>query len=303
MRSWIQCFLQQQHQKPKQTEPMKSTIKAKTIAPKQKASISSKGGRIKATKPAKPAALDKTITIARVNATAAVNNGQVAATTSRTPITWNSIDDLDPTRVLDMKLDELKADINDLSHLVLEAIHGVAAYGKGYFQARRILGVYLCALKKFVGHGKFGECLRTDFPGISDRSAQRCMRDAKTRDLSDLKPRPSGKYDPLQMKEIIEMILADETPSAPKRQVAPELTPARVASRLKSLREFLENAVDALPVDKFDPSTRDHLLKEFAAIGELFQKVSAKLTELAEPKLVQGVVIPVDSNGVALHSA
>ena len=86
MRSWIQCFLQQQHQKPKQTEPMKSTIKAKTIAPKQKASISSKGGRIKATKPAKPAALDKTITIARVNATAAVNNGQVAATTSRTPI-------------------------------------------------------------------------------------------------------------------------------------------------------------------------------------------------------------------------
>ncbi len=99
------------------------------------------------------------------------------------------------------------------------------------------------------------------------------------------------------------MILADETPSAPKRQVAPALTPARVASRLKSLREFLENAVDALPVDKFDPSTRDHLLKEFAAIGELFQKVSAKLTELAEPKLVQGVVIPVDSNGVALHSA
>ena len=283
---------------------MKSTTDTMKKKSKQKASTSSKGQHAKATSSGKPAAVNKTITVAKTNpASPAVNSGQVVVVPSRTPITWDSVDNLDPARIPEMNFEELQAGINEVSQLVCEGIHGVAAWGKCCLQARRILGVYLCTLKQLVGHGKFAECLRTYFPGISDRSAQRYMRDANTTALSDLKPRPSGKYDPLQMKEIIEMILADETPSAPKRQVAPALTPARVASRLKSLREFLENAVDALPVDKFDPSTRDHLLKEFAAIGELFQKVSAKLTELAEPKLVQGVVIPVDSNGVALHSA
>ncbi|MEI7823274.1 MAG: hypothetical protein WCK55_20380, partial [Verrucomicrobiota bacterium] len=75
---------------------MKSTIKTKKITPKKTASASSKGQHAKAARPGKPAALTKTLAVAKIKAAAAVDTGQLALVTPVAPLTWDAISGFDP---------------------------------------------------------------------------------------------------------------------------------------------------------------------------------------------------------------
>ena len=269
----------------------------------QKKPSTSKHSQAKAKKLSKTAALDKKSTAAKANTTAAaVDRGQLALFTPSATITWDSVSGFDPARVNGMKLEDLLVEIKGRLPLIEEAIVSIGGWMPFYVKAAIQIGLFLIALKDQVGHGKFGECLQTHFSGLNERTAQRYMKAAKTTALSEIKPGQKLQDLYCSLGRLEDSGTANANTSAGHTNTVQAFTPARVASRLTSLREFIENAVDALPVEKFDSSTRDHLLKEFAALSTLFQKVSARLTKLAEPRVVKGVEIPGCSNGPALRA-
>ena len=300
MRTWIERLPQQKTYNTKRTQIMKTTIKSKKTQQKRSAS---QQPHAKAKKPSKPVALDVKIAVTKANTTApAVDHGQLALFTPSAPITWDSVSGFDPVRVNGMKLEDLLVEIKGRLPLIDEAIVSIGGWMPFYVKAAIQIGLLLIAIKDQVGHGKFGECLKTHFSGLKERTAQRYMKAAKTTALSEIKPGQKLQDLYSSLVKLEDSGTANANTSAGHTNTVPALTPARVVSRLTSLREFIENAVDALPVEKFDSSTRDHLLKEFSALSALLQKVSTKLTKLSQPKLVKGVEIPVCSNGPALRA-
>jgi len=286
---------------------MKSTIKTKKITPKKTASASSKGQHAKAARPGKPAALTKTLAVAKIKAAAAVDTGQLALVTPVAPLTWDAISGFDPATLDNLSPEELAAGINARHQFLDEALQTAKNGIHWSVQIACQIGLLAKAARHRLPHGRFGEWRLRDCPWISERTLQRYMAISSPSFLAELKAGMKltdlyKKLGPVVVEDSKNAVPKQTTPKKAKATQDDEPLPiATLSARLKSTQGFLQTCVEDLSFDSPDASSVDELLSEISALRASLDKLQAKLAKLAEPKLVQGVVIPADLNGVPLH--
>jgi len=286
---------------------MKSTIKTKKITPKKTASASSKGQHAKAARPGKPAALTKTLAVAKIKAAAAVDTGQLALVTPVAPLTWDAISGFDPATLDNLSPEELAAGINARHQFLDEALQTAKNGIHWSVQIACQIGLLAKAARHRLPHGRFGEWRLRDCPWISERTLQRYMAISSPSFLAELKAGMKltdlyKKLGPVVVEDSKNAVPKQTNPKKAKATQDDEPLPiATLSARLKSTQGFLQTCVEDLSFDSPDASSVDELLSEISALRASLDKLQAKLAKLAEPKLVQGVVIPADLNGVPLH--
>ena len=282
-------------------------LKNKPKTSKTMALTSSKGQYVKAARPGKPGALDKAITVAKVNTTAAVNSGQVALVAPVASLTWDAISGFDPATLDNLSPEELAAGINARQQFLDEALQTAKNGIHWSVQIACQIGLLAKAARHRLPHGRFGEWRLRDCPWISERTLQRYMAISNPSFLAELK---AGMKLTDLYKKLGPVVVEDSKNAAPKQtnskkakatQDDEPLPIATLSARLKSTQGFLQSCTDDFSFEAPAPSGIAELLSEISALKASLDKLQAKLAKLVEPKVVKGAVIPVDSNGVALH--
>ena len=287
---------------------MKTNVKAKKLAPTQKASNSSKGKRITAARRGVPAALNKTITAAKVNTAAAVNSGQIVEVPSRTPSTWDSIRDFDPTKIETLSPLELAEGINGLAHLLDQALSTTKHGMHWSVQIACQIGLLAKVAKKRLPHGKFREWHLQNCSWLSERTLQRYMAISNASQMADLKAGTTlqGLYS--KLGKIVDKGATNapaKKANEKKPHVAEEDSPVNLATlfaRLRATGEFLQTCVEDLPFDSPDAASVDELLSEIESLVTTINAMKSKALKARTPEHINVFELPLCSNGPALRA-